>query len=183
MTTPTGTISLNDVRTELGVSGVITMNDSNVRTLAGVGGSGTIISMNDLRGKSAYSIVSFSGSLIADDVSSPYNVTAALTVRNDGTVSHTGTPSESTDTVGSSWLSGGGSAEAANWSVRASYTGDAPSTGTTGSWLALSSDRAWTLNRTLSGMISTTLHLAFSRNGGSTTAATIDVYLEVNAGV
>jgi hypothetical protein len=54
MTTPTGTISLNDVNVELGLSGTTTiqMNQANVRTLAGVGGSGTIISMNDLRGKS-----------------------------------------------------------------------------------------------------------------------------------
>lgn len=54
MTTPTGTISLNDVNVELGLSGTtnISMNQANVRTLAGVGGSGTIISMNDLRGKS-----------------------------------------------------------------------------------------------------------------------------------
>ena len=54
MTTPTGTISLNDVNVELGLSGTttISMNQANVRTLAGVGGSGTIISMNNLRGKS-----------------------------------------------------------------------------------------------------------------------------------
>jgi hypothetical protein len=54
MTTPTGTISLNDVNVELGLAGTtnISMNQANVRTLAGVGGSGTIISMNDLRGKS-----------------------------------------------------------------------------------------------------------------------------------
>jgi hypothetical protein len=54
MTTPTGTISLNNVNVELGLAGTTTinMNQANVRTLAGVGGSGTIISMNDLRGKS-----------------------------------------------------------------------------------------------------------------------------------
>lgn len=54
MTTPTGTISLSDVNVELGRSSTasINMNESAVRTLAGVGGSGTIISMNDLRGKS-----------------------------------------------------------------------------------------------------------------------------------
>lgn len=52
MTTPTGTISLNDVNIELGRSGTtnISLNETAVRTLAGVA-SGTI-SMNDLRGKS-----------------------------------------------------------------------------------------------------------------------------------
>ena len=54
MTTPSGTIGLSDVNAELGYSptALITMNDAAVRTLAGVGGAGTVISMNDLRGKS-----------------------------------------------------------------------------------------------------------------------------------
>jgi len=54
MPTPSGTISLNDVNVELGLAGTttISMNQANVRTLAGVGGSGTTISMNDLRNKS-----------------------------------------------------------------------------------------------------------------------------------
>jgi hypothetical protein len=54
MTTPSGQISLSDVNTELGYSAtaLITMNDAAVRTLAGVGGSGTMISMQDLQNKS-----------------------------------------------------------------------------------------------------------------------------------
>lgn len=54
MTTPVGTISLSDVNAELNLSptALITMNDSAVRTLANVGGSGTVISMDNLRGKS-----------------------------------------------------------------------------------------------------------------------------------
>lgn len=54
MTTPSGQIGLSDVNAELGYSptALISMNDSAVRTLAGVGGSGTVISMNNLRGKS-----------------------------------------------------------------------------------------------------------------------------------
>lgn len=52
MATPTGTISLSDVNTELGKSSTatISLNDSDVRDLAGVA-SGAI-SMDDLRGKS-----------------------------------------------------------------------------------------------------------------------------------
>jgi hypothetical protein len=54
MTTPAGQISLNDVNVELGFAGttLIQMNQANVRTLAGVGGSGTVISMQNLQGKS-----------------------------------------------------------------------------------------------------------------------------------
>lgn len=54
MTTPSGQIGLSDVNVELGFPSTtsINMNQSDVRTLAGVGGSGTVISMNNLRGKS-----------------------------------------------------------------------------------------------------------------------------------
>jgi hypothetical protein len=53
MTLPTGTISMSQVNTELGLSATttISLNQANVRALAGVP-SGTI-SMNNLRGKSA----------------------------------------------------------------------------------------------------------------------------------
>ena len=54
MATPSGQISLSDVNAELNLSptALITMNDAAVRTLAGVGGSGTVISMQDLQNKS-----------------------------------------------------------------------------------------------------------------------------------
>lgn len=56
MPTPTGQIGLNDVNTELSKSAtaLITLNDTDVRTLAQKPGSGTIISMDDLRGKSSF---------------------------------------------------------------------------------------------------------------------------------
>jgi len=51
MTTPcSGAISLNDVRNELGNTGIITMNDGGVRTLAGKPSG--IIKMSDLRCRS-----------------------------------------------------------------------------------------------------------------------------------
>lgn len=54
MPTPSGTISLANVNTELGLAATttISMNQANVRTLAGVGGSGTTISMQNLQNKS-----------------------------------------------------------------------------------------------------------------------------------
>jgi hypothetical protein len=55
MPTPSGQIGLQDVNLELSKSAtaLIAMNDTDVRNLAQKPGSGTIISMNDLRGKSA----------------------------------------------------------------------------------------------------------------------------------
>jgi len=54
MALPVGQISLSQVNAELNLSptALITMNDAAVRTLAGVGGSGTVISMSNLQGKS-----------------------------------------------------------------------------------------------------------------------------------
>lgn len=55
MPTPSGQIGLQDVNLELSKSAtaLIAMNDTDVRNLAQKPGSGNIISMNDLRGKSA----------------------------------------------------------------------------------------------------------------------------------
>lgn len=56
MPTPTGTISMSDVNTELGKSSTaqISLNDTDVRTLAGV--SSGAISMDNLRGKSSLTV-------------------------------------------------------------------------------------------------------------------------------
>jgi hypothetical protein len=65
MTLPsTGIITLSQVNTELGRSttATINMNDAAVRTLAGVGGSGTTIAMQNLRGKSASVTLQFNNS-------------------------------------------------------------------------------------------------------------------------
>lgn len=59
MALPTGQISMSQVNTELGIapaSTLIAMNDTAVRSLAGVGGSGTTISMQNLQGKSIFSL-------------------------------------------------------------------------------------------------------------------------------
>ena len=59
MTLPVGQISLGQVNTELALPAtqVIGMNDAAVRTLAGVGGSGTVISMANLQGKSSRVVI------------------------------------------------------------------------------------------------------------------------------
>ena len=51
-----GAFGLYDVNIVLHRSGTatISLNDSEVRTMAGAGGSGTIIYMNDLHGKTKY---------------------------------------------------------------------------------------------------------------------------------
>ena len=58
-----GAFGLYDVNIVLHRSGTATieLNDSEVRTMAGAGGSGTIIYMNDLHGKTKY----YSGTYVA----------------------------------------------------------------------------------------------------------------------
>lgn len=65
MPTPSGQIGLSDVNLELSKSAtaLITLNDTDVRNLAQKPGSGNIISMNDLRGKSATFSVSISSNV------------------------------------------------------------------------------------------------------------------------
>lgn len=131
---------------------------------------------------SAYSILSFGGTVASDDPLSPYNSIAGIQLNTDGTISTTLTPS-GTESVGTDWLSGGGTTEAANWSVKATATSGTVSTGTTGSWLALTSARAWTKQQTTIGNTQVVLSLEFSRDGGTTTSSTISVTLDATAGV
>lgn len=116
MTTPSGQISLNDVNVELGLSGtaLITMNDANVRTLAGVGGSGTQISMQNLQGKS--NRVTASATISSDTANYTLNTAKAsgysagktdmtLTI-NAGVVVYSSSTGSYALTVDTSWASG-----------------------------------------------------------------------------
>lgn len=93
-------ISLSQVNVELGLSATatITMNDAAVRTLAGVGGSGTIISMDNLRGKSSIVLTSpfvksTAGSIVSAwnenevaDGPGPGSVAASIRFNTNGTI-------------------------------------------------------------------------------------------------
>lgn len=77
MTLPTGTITMDQVRIELGIAQAgVNLNLASIRTLASVGGSGTSISMSQLRGKSAYTPMTVSGN---DDAITDYSTGTAYT--------------------------------------------------------------------------------------------------------
>jgi len=114
MTTPSGTISLSNVNTELGFSptALITMNDAAVRTLAGVGGSGTPISMQNLQNKSnafLYTISSNTNNLNlrSGALSAGWNGTLKViaTINNGVVISSSSTGSYAL-TVDGSWPGG-----------------------------------------------------------------------------
>jgi len=98
MTLPLGQISMSEVNVELGLSStaLISLNDAAVRTLAGVGGAGTIISMQNLQGKSNTFPFNLSGTdvnLRNAAIAAGWNTTAKViaTITAPTTISSTST--------------------------------------------------------------------------------------------
>ena len=171
MTLPTGTISLSQVNTELGRSATATidMNDSAVRTLAGVGGSGTTISMSNLQGKSnvTISLAQLQSRSLQEFVGGYGYIT--LTFNTNGTWSCVGSVS---GTIASgNWASpttsGVGSSYWIRWTRTASTLGGGSSTPSSG-WLALDAARTITVtnNGTSGGYVDSTYTLEISTNSG-----------------
>ena len=99
MTLPANNLALSQVNTELGRSSTATieLNDSGVRTLAGVGGGGTTIGMNSLLSKTHTFTASFSGgvniNLRTTAVNLGWDQVAVLNITNNGTISSASTGS------------------------------------------------------------------------------------------
>ena len=70
----------------LGLTSTISMNQANVRTLAGVGGSGTTWSMSSLYGKSNITLAFNNGSAFENDVSSISCAAAGFDFAANGTI-------------------------------------------------------------------------------------------------
>jgi hypothetical protein len=158
MPTPTGTISLSDVNIELGRSSTqtIDMNDSAVRALAGVGGSGTAISMNDLRGKSSlaavlnnYNANTYSIELVHSQIlyGSYCEAYVEIILSSDGSAAYRygDSVTATTNYTSFTWKTGGGSA-GDYYAYMYSPSGDSFTAGSAvAQALALSTSRSWTL--------------------------------------
>lgn len=166
MPTPTGTISLSDVNVELGRSSTanISMNEAAVRTLAGVGGSGTVISMDNLRGKSSlaatlpdYGVTS--GWIELDrfyfNAGASYGeaiVDIILFSSGTGAYRYGDSGTATTNFTSFTWKTGGGSAGDYYAHMAAPSGGSfAAASSATNTALALSSNRIWQLLVTSSG--------------------------------
>jgi hypothetical protein len=96
MTLPGSNLSLNQVNTELGRSATATidLNDSSVRSLAQVGGSGTTIGMSSLLNKTYSFSFSFSGgtnlNLRGLALAAGWDQVAVLYATNNGTINSNG---------------------------------------------------------------------------------------------
>ena len=103
MTLPANNLSLNQVNTELGrtATAQINLNDSAVRTLAGVGGSGTTFGMNSLLNKTHSFSFTFSGgtelNLRSLAVAAGWDQVAVLNATNNGTINSNGAPALTID--------------------------------------------------------------------------------------
>ena len=107
MTLPANNLSLSQVNTELGRSSTasIDLNDAGVRTLAGVGGSGTQFGMSSLLSKTHTFTGSFSGgnqlSLRDVAISLGWDGVAVLNISNNGTITSSSTGAYSLTITGS----------------------------------------------------------------------------------
>ncbi len=134
-----GSTATRSINLELGQSATaqISLNDANVRSLAGVP-SGAIVVPTNFYGKSAAPVVNFTNqSVFAANSGAP--ASAVYSVKSDGfdySTKNSGSP-----VALSNWVvpaSAGG-----NYEVFATVDSGALSAGTTGSWLATTGSPAW----------------------------------------
>ena len=177
-------ISLNQVNTELGrtATALIEMNDAAVRTLFGVGGSGTTISMSSGFGKSSRSFSLAQLLEIFGEANSGGTAYAEYTFSTDGTI--TGGSSQSGSYSVGNWTTPTAAGIGSSYWVRFTQTSSSgPSTeygATRGSWLQLSSSRTFGVSKTANGL-STRVYTAqiASDSGGATIVATISVQYNI----
>ena len=176
MTTPTGAISMLDVIEELDgvrVARAISLNDADVRNLAGVSAtSGTPISMNDLRGKSAIisaDLSALQGLIVSSEgFPSSQDAEAGVSVKSDGTCTSF-TEGGGTQSETPNWLSTG---VGSDYEVRATVTaGSTPNGASVNTWLSLGTTRYWNVFESRFGI------------GTTNTTLTIEIRLASNQNV
>ena len=177
-TIPGSSISLNQVNVELGVSGTTTrtMNDAALRTLFGVGGSGTQVSMSQGSGKSNFTVAYASyggtgyGALANNDVF--YGGACGGTAYMVLNFKETGVVQIASGTLTlenyNTWGTPIGGSPGSNYWIRFTRTGtfgNQSSTASTG-WLQLNTAREISVGSTTSGEATYTIQIA-SDSGGS----------------
>ncbi len=126
-----------------------------------------------LLGGRGSAFVSISDNEITDSAQSPGGAEAFYELQSDGDML-------STDGLGADWLVG--SVTGSNYECRATIVSGTLSSGTAGSWLALSSDRRWTVTRSSLGTKTCTFTLEIGLAGANTAldTATITISAEVS---
>lgn len=178
-------ISLGQVNTELGrtATATIDMNDSAVRTLFGVGGSGTIISMSSGHGKSSRSFSLAQLLELFGEANSGGTAYAEYTISSDGTI--VGGSSQSGSFSVGNWTTpttaGIGSSYWVRFTETASSGAGVTVTGSTrGSWLQLSSSRTYGLSRTANGFGYRVYTVEISSDSGGATIVATKTGVQIN---
>jgi len=170
MTLPvSGALSMSQVNTELGLSSsaTIALGGSGARGLAGIA-SGAI-NMNALHGKSAITIgMSVAPYITAGNANTSGSVTASFTLNSNGTCSATAAPITDEANYPANWATSTTTGIGSSYWARVTVTSGSLTSGTTGSWVQLSSNTTWSKNTTGTGgaTVLFTLEIA-SDSGGS----------------
>ncbi len=168
-----GSTATRSINLELGQSATaqVSMNDTNVRTLAGVS-SGAIVMPTNFYGKSAGATIVLSNQSIADFTGGGSTASAGYQLTSVGAAN---------EIVGAStsflqtWCSPSG--EAVNYEVYVTVTGSPLTIGFVNAWTALSTTRTWRLDAGIGQNLFTTLSVQVRRVGTTTPvySATVDL--------
>lgn len=168
-----GSVTDRSVNVELGKSATaqISLNDADVRTLTGTS-SGTQISLpSNFWGKSN-DVIS-----ISDQTFSDYTFCSAAqayyTLKSNGVAYKGEGP---TETSLGNWVTPTGSAS--NYEVYATLSSGSLTTGTTGSWLALSSNRLWSVEASGNNGQSAVIVVEIRRIGTTTVLDSATISME-----
>lgn len=169
-----GTISLNDIHQEAGGTSGTTaaINDTDIRALIGKTGS-TTMSFNEWYGAA---LINFNAGTISRIAIAAIS-TASINFRTDGTIT----------TVGSGYTNIGWTSTSTgvgnDYEIRATVTNGTLSGGTSGSWLALSSNRQWSKidNTQDDGPASVTLTFEIRKTGTTTVLDSESITLSADA--
>lgn len=174
-----GSTSGQSINLELGQSATaqVSMNDTNVRSLAGVS-SGAIVMPTNFYGKSAAPTITLTGRNVTSFSGGVLSANAGWRASNDSYV-YTGVGSGApTYTQREQWDSI--PATVGNYEIYVSYTGDAPS-GTFNTWLNLGTTRTWLLTASPGNVLAATLSVQIRDTATSTVRATATINLTADA--
>lgn len=170
-----GTIKLSEVQTEFGGSNPISISEYYGSDTVPASG---VISLSDFYGTASGPTIEIGDGTISDVVVSPAGAVATLTIKNDGTISTSGNGGSYTDTA---WAdpTGVGTGDDYEIQVTATGSGGTSFTGTLGSWVALTTDKSWTLSQTGTGNGSRDLTVSIRDTATSTVQDTASITLSV----
>lgn len=179
-----GAISLNNIQTEFGGSNPIALNEyyrggglvPDVVDNNAVPTSGQISVSNFYSTVNrTFSLADFGASI--SDVNS-FSASVTINVNRNGSLSYNTT---SAGTTNGNWTLPNGTTVGDNYDVRVTLnSGNAPTSGTTGTWQAINTARQWVWDQTGSGVKSADITIEVRKTGGTVmaTQSNISIYVE-----